>query len=79
MKQIFLNGQPCQLFFSETSSRDSILEHLNELVMFDKSNIFGLKEQQSCYTSPSISGDLRISGKEDNKILTIVKIEPIKL
>ena len=79
MKQIFLDGQPCQLFFSETSSRDSIIEHLTELVMFDKSNFFNLKEQHSCYTSPSIIGDLRIWGNEDDhgKVLTIVKIKPI--
>ena len=79
MKQIFLNGQPCQLFFSETSSRDSIIEHLIELVMFDKSNVFRLKEQHSCYVSSSTMGDLRIWGDEDSKILTIVTIKPIFL
>jgi hypothetical protein len=76
MKQIFLDGEPCQLFFSETSSTDSIIVHLIELVMFDKSNVFGLKEQHSCCISPC---DLTIRGDEDYKELTIVKIEPIKL
>jgi hypothetical protein len=81
MQQIFLDDKPCQLFFSETTSKDSIIEHLIELVMWDESNFFNLKEQHSCYTGPSFMGDLRISGNEydEGKVLTIVKIEPICL
>jgi len=79
MFQIFLNDHPTQLFFSLTSSRESIIEHLSELVMFDSRNIFNLNEQRSCSVSPSLIGDIHISGDEDSKILTIEKVKPIKL
>jgi hypothetical protein len=79
MKQVFINGEPLQLFFSVTSSRDSILEHITELVMFDKRNIFKLNEQHSCSVSPSSLCDLVISGDEDYKEVTIEKIKPLYL
>jgi hypothetical protein len=79
MKQVFINGQPLQLFFSETSSKDSIIEHITELVMFDERNIFKLNEQHSCCVSPSMHGDLSISGDEDSKTVTIEKIKPLYL
>lgn len=77
MNQIFLDGKPCQLFFSETSSIDSIIEYIRAIVLFDDYNLFGLNEPYSCYAFPHM-GDIVISGYQDYKVLTIVKIEPIK-
>ena len=76
MKQLFIDGNATTLFFSKNASFNDVFEWIQEQVMFSKSNIFGLNEQNSC----SVSNDtdcISISGDEDLKTVTIEEITPL--
>ena len=76
MKQLFVNGNATNLFFSENTSFDDIFEWVQEQAMWDSANIFCLNEQHSCSVSNSIEG-IYISGDEDLEQITVKDITPI--
>ena len=76
MKQLFVNGNATDFFFSKDSNFDDIFDWVHEQAMFDSQNIFNLNEQHSCSVSNSVDG-ICISGDEDFKEITIEDIAPI--
>ncbi len=80
MKQLFLNEEPLQVFFLESTSFTDIHTWTIEQVIFNKDNIFSLNEQRSCIVAPN-KRDLEfiISGDEDLKEIQIKEIKPIDL
>jgi hypothetical protein len=76
MKQLFVNGNATDFFFSKDSNFDDIFDWVHEQAMFDSKNIFNLNEQHSCSVSNSVDG-ICISGDEDFKEITIEDIAPI--
>jgi len=76
MKQLFVNGNATDFFFSKDSNFDDIFDWVHEQAMFDSKNIFNLNEQHSCSVSNSVDG-ICISGDEDFKEITIEDIIPI--
>lgn len=76
MKQLFINGDPSNFFFSKSSSFDDVFEWVSEQAMFDSENVFRLNEQHSCSVSNSIR-QICISGDEDLKYVEIKDITPI--
>ena len=78
MRQLFLDEEPLQVFFSESTSFTDIHTWTIEQVIFNKDNIFSLNEQHSCYIKPN-ERDLKfiISGDEDLKILTLEEIKTV--
>ena len=77
MKQLFVNGDATNFFFSKDSTFDDIFEWVLEQAMFDSQNIFNLNEQHSCSVSNTIAYEICISGDEDFKQITIEDITPI--
>ena len=77
MQQIFINGNPSSLFFSDSATFDDIFEWVQEQVMFNRSNTFNLREQHSCSVSNSLNGSMIISGDEDRIEIRIMSIIPI--
>jgi len=76
MKQLFINGDATNLFFSKESSFDDIFEWVEKQVMFGSQNIFNLNEKRSCSVDKYEDG-ISIIGDEDAKQVTIEDIIPI--
>ena len=76
MKQLFINGNATNFFFSKYSTFDDIIKWVCEQAIFDSRNIFNLNEQHSCSVSNSID-EIFINGDEDLKQITIEDIKPI--
>lgn len=47
MKQLFINGNATNFFFSKESIFDDIFEWVQEQAMFDSHNIFNLNKQSN--------------------------------
>tara|TARA_R100000005_G_C4950069_1_gene170951 strand:+ start:509 stop:742 length:234 start_codon:yes stop_codon:yes gene_type:complete len=77
MKQLFIDGNSTEIFFSKNASFNDVFEWIEEEVIFSESNIFNLNEKHSCDVSTHIDCIL-ISGDEDLKTITIQEINPIK-
>jgi hypothetical protein len=78
MRQLFLEEEPLQIFFSESTSFTDIHTWIIEQVIFNKDNIFNLNEQHSCTVGPH-ERDLKffIMGDEDLKTLTLGEIKTV--
>lgn len=66
MQRLFINGNGTDLFFSNDVTLEEIGLWMEESIMFNDKNIFGLNEQHSCDIIIE-DGVIIISGDEDFK------------